>query len=200
MRFSISSNFPLDHNLWLHSTVNSTKRRLICLTWHRNSPLLKWRGYFLPVLLRAGSELLHATALNTWGSNILPNHPESIDWFIEEQAFLRSYHSTPRPPPYHLSREPNHTTAGNLALYNYFNTLCYRLSYNVPCTPFPANMGRNYYLLPSPPLFSEVFVNFAFIYCEQQIVKIQYFQKQVCSTNLWLLKVCGFAVDVTLYL
>jgi hypothetical protein len=28
-------------------------------------------------------------------------------------------------------------------------------------------------------------------YCEQQNVKIQYFQKQVCSTNLWLFNVCS---------
>ncbi len=26
-------------------------------------------------------------------------HPESIEWFIENQAFLRSYDSAPRPPP-----------------------------------------------------------------------------------------------------
>ncbi len=108
----------------------------------------------------------------------LISHPGRIEWFIEGQAFLRSYKLAPPPPilPYiikivSLSQfscvSPVELTDGRgggrgvlrpqeiLSLYKTFNTLCSDLWFLIAA--FPLHLGVGMLLLLASPLLELLF-------------------------------------------
>ncbi len=78
------------------------------------------------VPLKLSWERGRGSIINQYSVIETENHecvPESIEWFIEDQAFLLSHDLAPPPPP--PPRQQGAISRGSLFFYKSFNTLWY---------------------------------------------------------------------------